>query len=534
VIDATIAQGASISVERIPRVLRDTLNRIKQRGGIDAADRELARAHAVAALDRGELEEGRRALLQSIKYGTDSFETMVDVAAELALAGFRADAEHVLRRVLERFPRRVEAKIELARLFLESGNDQKALQLATHALRDHAGNGDLHALAASANEQLGLHENAATHWGAILATAPDHSYANRRLAALLEHMGNTAGAIRCLRRVVEVTRGSDLDGVTSLGIALSADGQHGEAIALLTHVAKSHPDLSAAQADLANALLAADRIEDAITRFSEVLRLDPESAQAYCGLGLAYQRIQRWHEAAEAFRTTEELAPDQAVGPYNLGLALSALGERDEARSALLRAAALEPDDAGIREALQALLVPSPPADPVVTAPRFGGDIRTFALPEVLEFLRLQRKTGSLVVSSRRGAAIIRLAHGRVTSASAPGVGRLGEALVARGIITADALDAALERQQMDDGENAETLGAVLLRERPEHRAALTQAVFQQVIDALDEMLTWKQGAFSFHPGSDRGEPAISFDLQNVVLEVVRIADERKANRSST
>ena len=347
-------------------------------------------------------------------------------------------------------------------------------------------------------------------------------------------MGDAAGAIRCLRRVVEVTRGSDLDAVTSLGIALSADGQHGEAIALLTHVAKSHPDLSAAQADLANALLAADRIEDAITRFSEVLRLDPESAQAYCGLGLAYQRIQRWHEATEAFRTTEELAPDQAVGPYNLGLALSALGERDEARSALLRAAALEPDDAGIREALQALLIHSPPADPVVTAPRFGGDIKTFALPEVLEFLRLQRKTGSLVVSSRRGAAIIRLAHGRVTSASAPGVGRLGETLVARGIITADALNAALERQQMDDGENAETLGAVLLRERPEHRAALTQAVFQQVIEALEEMLTWKQGAFSFHPGSDRGEPAISFDLQNVVLEVMRIADERKANRSST
>ena len=515
-------------------MLRDTLNRIKQRGGIDAADRELARTQAVAALDRGELEDGRRALLQSIKYGTDSFETMIDVAAELAFAGFRADAEHVLRRVLERFPHRVEATIELARLFLESGNDQKALHLATHALREHAGNGDLHALAASANEQLGLHENAANHWSAILAAEPDHSYANRRLAALLEHMGDNAGAIRCLRRVVEVTRGRDLEAVTALGIALSADAQHPEAIALLTHVAKSHPDVGAAQADLANALLAADRIEDAITRFSEVLRLDPDSAQAYCGLGLAYQRIQRWHEAAEAFRTTEQLAPDQAVGPYNLGLALSALGELDEARGALLRAAALEPDDDGIRQALQALLVPSAPADPAVTAPRFGGDIRTFALPEVLEFLRLQNKTGSLVVSSRRGAAIVRLACGRVTSASAPGVGRLGETLVARGIITAEELDAALAEQQLVDGESAETLGAVLLRERPEHQAPITKAVFQQVIDALDEMLTWKQGAFSFHPGSDRGEPAISFDLQNVVLEVVRIADERKANRSST
>ncbi len=70
-------------------MLRDTLNRIKQGRGIDAADRELARTQAVAALDRGELEEGRRALLQSIKYGTDSFETMIDVAAELGEIALR-------------------------------------------------------------------------------------------------------------------------------------------------------------------------------------------------------------------------------------------------------------------------------------------------------------------------------------------------------------------------------------------------------------------------------------------------------------
>jgi hypothetical protein len=36
-------------------VLRDTLNRIKQRTRIDAADRETTRADAVAALDRGDL-----------------------------------------------------------------------------------------------------------------------------------------------------------------------------------------------------------------------------------------------------------------------------------------------------------------------------------------------------------------------------------------------------------------------------------------------------------------------------------------------
>ena len=510
-------------------MLRDTLNRIKQRVRIDAGDRALTRAQAVEALDRGELENGRRALLQSLKYGSDSFETLIDVAAELAVAGFRSDAEHVLRRTLDRFPNRAEVKIELARLFLESGNHTNAQRVATNALREHPHDSDLHALAAAASEQLGLFDAAASHWAAILAVDADHSYANQRLAALLEQAGDAAGAIRCLRRVVEATDGQDLDAVTSLGITLSADGQHAEAIAVLTHVAKSQPDLGAPQADLANALLAADRIEDAITSFSEVLRLDADSAQAYCGLGLAYQRIQRWHEAAEAFRMTEQLAPDQAVGPYNLGLALSALGELEDARGALLRAAALEPDDAGIREALQSLLLRAAPSEPAAVVPRFGGDIKTFALPEVLEFLRLQKKTGSLVVSSRRGAAIVRIARGQVTSATAPGVPRLGETLIARGIITAAALDAALARQRMDGGESADTLGAVLLRERPGDRDALTQAVFQQLIDALGELLTWSEGAFSFHPASDRERPAISFDLQNVMLEVFRIADERTA-----
>jgi tetratricopeptide (TPR) repeat protein len=511
-------------------MLRATLNRIKQRGRSAATERETTRAQAIAALDRGELETGRRALLQSLNYSGDGFETLMDVAAELAFAGFRADAEHVLHKVSERFPNRVEVKSELARLFLESGNPNRALQVATTSLHVHRQNADLHALAAAANEQLGLLGEAAAHWAAILANHPDHQYSNLRLASVLQQTGDAAGAIDCLRRVVALTGGRDLDALTSLGILLSADGQHEEAISLLAEVAEANPGLGSAHADLANARLAADRVEDAIAGFSEALRVDPESAQAYCGLGLAYQRIQRWHEAAEAFRTTERLAPDEVIGPYNLGLALSALGEPEEARAALLRAAALAPDDREIRDALEALLSHSrrDEAPAPSTSPRFGGDISTFALPEVLEFLRLQKKTGSLVISSRRGAAIVRLTAGRITSASAPGVKRLGQVLVEREILSAAELDALLAQQRADDGESAEALGAVLLRRRPHDREALTQAVLQQVIDALAETLTWTEGAFSFHPGSDRERPAIAFDLQNVMLELLRLDDDER------
>jgi hypothetical protein len=224
------------------------------------------------------------------------------------------------------------------------------------------------------------------------------------------------------------------------------------------------------------------------------------------------------------------------VGPYNLGLALAALGEAEEARSALLRAAALEPDDREIREALQSLLCAQPAASDPRRSPRRASAATSgrFALPEVLEFLRLQKKTGSLVVSSRRGAAIVRLVRGQVTSASAPGVKRLGEALDRRGIITA----AALERRWRG---NAPTTARARRRWAP-CCCANTPATAKRspapcssrCSTRCGEMQTWNEGGFSFHPGSDRGLPAIAFDLQNVMLELMRIADERKETSSST
>ena len=391
--------------------------------------RPIARRRAqtpLRALDRGELEIGRRALLQSLKYESDSFETMVDIAAELAFAGFVADAEHVLRRAQERFPHRVEAKVELVRLFLASGNDEKALRLATQGLRDHHRNSDLHALAACANEQLGLYEEAANHWAAILADGSRSFLCEPPARRVARAAGDAAGAIDCLRRVVGATSGQDLDAITSLGITLSADGQHDEAIGLLTHVARSQPDLGGPQADLANALLAAGRIEDAITRFSEVAapgpgfgagvlrprtRLSKDRALARGGRGLS-NRPSSSRPIRPSAPTISGWRCPRSANPTTRARRCCARPRSSPTTPAFARRCSRCSSAAAAADA-------PAPAAPV---PRFGGDIRTFALPEVLEFLRLQNKTGSLVVSSRRGAAIVRLVHGQVTSASAPGV----------------------------------------------------------------------------------------------------------------
>jgi tetratricopeptide (TPR) repeat protein len=322
--------------------------------------------------------------------------------------------------------------------------------------------------------------------------------------------------------------------MTALGITLSRNGRHGEALRLLSEVAKRRPAVASVQADLAMALFSAGQLEESIWGFSEALRLDPRSAQAQCGLGLAYQRLERWQEAAEAFRLTELLAPEQAVGPFNLGLVLRALGEHEEARQALLRAASLAPDDGEIQEALASLV--AQPAGPEAAAfAHFSGDLGSFGLPEILEFMRVQQKTGSLVLSSRQGAGIVRLVQGRLTSVSAPGVQRLGETLVSRGIISRADLEAALAIQRADLRQTSEALGSVLLRKRPGDRERLNQAVLQQIFDGLAEMLGWREGAFSFHPGTPAAEiPSLSFDTQSVVMELFRMTDDDSSSRSSS
>jgi tetratricopeptide (TPR) repeat protein len=312
-------------------------------------------------------------------------------------------------------------------------------------------------------------------------------------------------------------------------------------VQILAQVADRRAEVSTAHSDLGMALLAAGRLDEALAAFNRARTLDPQSAQVHCGLGLVYQQQGRWWEAADAYRMTEHLAPQNPVGPMNLGAVLGILGEHEQARAALQRATALAPADQEIREALEQLAVPEAVHDevtrPALRADQFKasitGDLKTFQLLDVFEFLRIQIKTGSLVISSRRGAATIRVVRGRLDSAAAPGIKRLGEALVARGAITPAQLDLALSRQQeakdKGKGKGGEgALGALLVREGALDGAQLGAVVLRQIVGALDEVLGWSEGTFAFNEAAEDSPPPISFDLQEVTLELVKMRDETR------
>ena len=75
-----------------------------------------------AAIERGDLEEGRQALLQSLAGSQPIVEQVLAVAHQLGSIGFEADAAQILRRAMELFPDRAEPSVSLAWLFLEGGD----------------------------------------------------------------------------------------------------------------------------------------------------------------------------------------------------------------------------------------------------------------------------------------------------------------------------------------------------------------------------------------------------------------------------
>jgi tetratricopeptide (TPR) repeat protein len=427
---------------------------------------------------------------------------------------------------------------ERARLLLAEGRYAEALEGIALPIRERPHAIELRLLASEACERLGALPEAADHLSIILAAEPQHQEANRRAAELFAELGDTHGAIRCLRRLVAATQEEDSDTLTLLAIALSKDGQHDSAIELLTKLTRRHSHDAAPLANLGMALFAAGREDEAVFALTRALALDPNLAQAHCGIGLAHQKHERWQEAAAAFRATERLAPDNAVGAFNLGLVLERLGDVDGARRALLRAAALEPHDEEIQSALESVLVrhSSPASVPSArdAEASIKGDLQSFDLLNVLEFLRMQEKTGALVVTAPAGVGMLRLEQGMLIGGSAPRMERLGETLVRRGLINQEKLRFALSRQRelypgLHEGveQDATTLGAVLLKEGLLDERQLGDVLFRMVLHAVGQINQWRQGAFSFHPSADSGFP-VRFHIQKVVLDLLRQEDEER------
>jgi hypothetical protein len=156
------------------------------------------------------------------------------------------------------------------------------------------------------------------------------------------------------------------------------------------------------------------------------------------------------------------------------------------------------------------------------------GTFQDFGLPDILQLISMQRKTGILTVNSDHETVRIVFFEGAIIDADAEPrrmEDRLGYTLVRTGRLTPEQLRRALGVQQ----QTLKKLGLVLLDLKFIDEKTLKEALEIQITQTIFRTFRWKSGTYHFENRDDiQVDPRLHVVLStdNVLMEGVQIVDE--------
>ena len=154
------------------------------------------------------------------------------------------------------------------------------------------------------------------------------------------------------------------------------------------------------------------------------------------------------------------------------------------------------------------------------------GSLREASLPDVLQLLAMGKKSGCLSVTHRNAFGSVYFDRGRISFASIVNRrDRLGDMLVASGILAREDLDSAIAIQS---AQPQRRLGEILIANAMLAREELHQHIKRQIEEAVYYLFTWTQGTFSFEPDvvPDEQDFLVSINPESLLLEGARRIDE--------
>jgi hypothetical protein len=391
------------------------------------------------------------------------------------------------------------------------------------------------------SESRSRFERAADHWGMGQTWLTE-----ARILSGLERYG---AASEAARHAAEQLPSSDEPTVLLARLALlreEVDGAEQLVGPVRTQAAEKVRALIAAirggavsQADAGEYLREHDAApsERSLRALSRIATAAPRFLQAREALAWMLLRIGKYDEAGAMFRAllSQPLsAADRASVMLGLGCVANA-GKAAAPARAVVAVAATQPP-AG------SATTPPPVATPAVSQilPRstagtaappdavFSGQLSSFALPDLLEFLRSGRRTGLLVCSGPGGMGALRFRDGRITGGASPATPSLADSLVRAKKLAVDALRALVPPDGSDQPDDV--LADRIVRGGHAEAAAVQEALEQQVWIAIRELVQWTDGEFAFNREEDAedapGRMEIALDPQAVLLDVFRQRDE--------
>jgi Domain of unknown function (DUF4388) len=165
------------------------------------------------------------------------------------------------------------------------------------------------------------------------------------------------------------------------------------------------------------------------------------------------------------------------------------------------------------------------------------GRLEDLALPDIFQIISLSKKTGTLVVRSRKGTGMVVFKDGQVIQAASDSIrDSLGNILVSQGMLAEASLSSALSLQK---GEADKPLGMILVEMGAVSTQTLETVIRKQIEEIIYDLLAWEEGFFNFELGEVAPKDKIEIDTQEFLLksgisaeyllmEGTRLLDERR------
>ncbi|MCA9538036.1 MAG: tetratricopeptide repeat protein [Myxococcales bacterium] len=501
-------------------------------------------------LAEARLEEGQR--VEALAAAESAAQSRVESAAQWVRIGdlFRALdlRDHARQMYLDacEFDRSSAlAHLRLGQMLLAEGEAEDAANLFATAVWLAPDDGAARIGQAQALIALRSYDEAREHLMEVIEDTPEVIEAWGLLADLHLRRGQAAEAFAALRKGFSL-RNTDRALGLRLGRLLREAGFARDAAITLATVARHHPDeetlleLAEAQRD------AGERAGSAATLQRAA---DEGSARAVAQLGAVLRQEERYAEAIPLLRRAVAATPTDAELYVQLGGALMATGEFGAAAAILAKGVMNAADDRRLRLMLaEANAAYAGEPDESITPEEsvemdmvarassglqagdmaFSGNLKQFAVVDLLEFLRLNQRTGVLRLISEGRVGEIHLSGGRLAGATTSQSTRLGDLLVKSNLLTPAGLEKSIRLQQGFG--RPVPLARILLDNDIVERDALRPVLEEQVQTAIGHIMQWQDGHFAFESDDSGATPGrlILLDTGMVMLEALRLQDEEK------
>lgn len=153
------------------------------------------------------------------------------------------------------------------------------------------------------------------------------------------------------------------------------------------------------------------------------------------------------------------------------------------------------------------------------------GNLRTMQLGELLQWLSLGSKTGTLLIDGHGVEKRVYFQDGRIASTSSSAEREyLGHFLVSHGFITEEELKMAMEVQE----ESQILLGKILVMINAIAEADLLRLMKKKAEESIYDVFLWTEGEFEFIDGDvpDQKMVPLSLDVTGIIMEGMRRYDE--------